>query len=241
MTAEGRTFDETATTYAAVRPGYPEAAVDWLLPPSAHRVLDLAAGTGKLTVQLVRRDLDVIAVEPSPEMAAELLTAVPGVDLRVGTAEAIPLPDADVDAVLVGSAFHWFDHTAALAEIRRVLRPGGGLGLVRNVPDERVSWVAALGELTGARERRARRQPEPADPSGFAAVETLDVDFAVTVSRRSLLDLLQTFSYYLVLDAGDRARLLDAVADLVDTHPDLAGLPEFTLPYVTHCWRAART
>lgn len=240
MTPDGRTFGETASTYAAVRPGYPEAALDWLLPGSSDRVLDLAAGTGKLTALLVRRGLDVVAVEPSPEMAGHLSAAVPGVDLRTGTAETIPLPDADVDAVLVGSAFHWFDQVAALAEIRRVLRPGGRLGLVRNIPNERVPWVAALGSLTGAHERRERRRPVPDDPAGFDAVLTADFSFALRVTRASLLQLLQTFSYYLVLDADGRERLLGAVGDLIDTHPDLVGLAEFPLPYVTRCWRADR-
>ncbi len=234
----GRSFDETASTYAATRPGYPDEALAWLLPATARRVLDLGAGTGKLTRQLVQRGLDVVAVEPSTQMGAELTTELPGVDFRPGSAEAIPLPDADVDVELVGSAFHWFDHAPALREIARVLRPGGGLGLARNIPDERAPWVAAVGKLTGARDRRARRRPVPDDPTGFTAVETHDVDFATRVTRPSLLALLQTFSYYLVLGPVDRKRLLDTAGQLADTHPDTAGRAAFDLPYVTRCWRA---
>lgn len=236
----GRTFDETASTYAAVRPGYPDEALTWLLPRTAGRVLDLGAGTGKLTRQLVERGLDVVAVEPSPQMGAELAVAVPRAELVEGSAECIPLPDLAVDAVLVGSAFHWFDHELALAEIRRVLRPGGRLGLVGNHPDERTPWIAALGEITGAevRRRARRRAPEPA--SGFDEVEQVSFTHPVPMSRPDLLALLQTYSYYLVLDRPARADLLAAVGRLVDTHPELAGRVDFELPFVTRCWRARR-
>jgi len=236
----GRSFDETAATYAAVRAGYPEAAVDWLVPGSARRVLDLGAGTGKLTRQLLARGLDVVAVEPSPQMRAELTAALPGADLRPGSAEAIPMPAADVDAVLVGSAFHWFDHGAALAEIHRVLRRGGSLGLIRNRHDDAVPWVAELGALTGAREHRGRRDPVPLDSPGFDDVATADFGHRHPLTRESLLALLQTYGYYLELDRAARADLLAAVARLVDTHPQLAGRPEFELPYLTRCWRARR-
>lgn len=167
MTGAGRSFDETAATYAAVRPGYPEASVSWLIPPGAQRVLDLATGTGKLTRQLVDRGPDVVAVEPSEQMAAELSAYVPEAQLRIGVAEDIPLPDADVDAVLVGSAascasaFHWFDHEPALREIARVLRSGSRLGLIRNRPDDRLAWVAELDRITGAGARRGKRRPTP--------------------------------------------------------------------------------
>ncbi|CAN5735623.1 class I SAM-dependent methyltransferase [soil metagenome] len=236
----GRAFDETASTYAAVRPGYPGPALDWLLPAGARRVLDLGAGTGKLTRQLVERGLDVAAVEPSPQMGAELAAAVPEARLLPGTAEAIPLPAADVNAVLVGSAFHWFDHGPALAEIRRVLRRGGTLGLIRNRPDDAVAWVAELDALTEARAHRGTRRPVPPDPPGFEDVATAEFAHRHPVTRESLLALLQTFGYYLRLDRSARADLLAAVGRLVDTHPELAGLVDFELPFVTRCWRARR-
>lgn len=241
MSGPGRSFDETAGLYAAVRPGYPEQALDWLLPAGARRVLDLGAGTGKLTRQLVERGLEVVAVEPSPQMGAELVAALPGCDLRYGTAEAIPLPAADVDAVLVGSAFHWFDPDPALADIRRVLRPGGRLGLVGNHPDEQVAWVAALGHITGtdARRRARRRSPEPA--AGFERVEQANFGHSVVISRTALLALTQTYSYYLTAGHDERQHLLARIGELVDTHPDLAGRPEFVLPFQTRCWRARRT
>ncbi|WP_298462381.1 class I SAM-dependent methyltransferase [uncultured Cellulomonas sp.] len=110
------------------RPGYPDAAVDWLLPPGAPRVADVGAGTGKLTGALVDRGLEVDAVEPDDAMLAVLRERWPGVRAHLAGADRLPLPDGAVDAVVVGTAWHWFPHDAAVAEVRRVLRPGGRLG-----------------------------------------------------------------------------------------------------------------
>jgi SAM-dependent methyltransferase len=131
-----RAFDDAAELYDRVRPGYPAGAIDWFrrvlgIGPG-RTVLDLAAGTGKLTAPLVETGARVVAVEPSGGMLAVLRNAAPGAEAVAGTAERIPLADASVDAVVVAQAFHWFDHDVALPEIRRVLRPGGGLGLVFN-------------------------------------------------------------------------------------------------------------
>jgi SAM-dependent methyltransferase len=134
-----------AAGYAALRPGYPPDAVAFLVGDRPRRLLDLGAGTGLLTDVLVGAGHDVVAVDPSPEMLAELSAHLPGVVPAVGTAEAVPLGDASVDAVVAGQAAHWFDPAPAAREIRRVLRPGGTLGLVWNTRDERVPWVAALG------------------------------------------------------------------------------------------------
>lgn len=241
MSGPGRCFDETASTYADVRPGYPEAALEWLLPAAAHRVLDLAAGTGKLTRQLVDRGLDVVAVEPSPEMGEQLVVAVPRAILHLGTAEAIPLPDRSVDAVLVASAFHWFDPVPAMAEIGRVLRSGGRVGLLSNHPDEQTPWVAALAEITQAAARRRGRRGPPEPSPGFERVERTCFPHSVASSREHLLSLTRTFSYYLARDAAGRQRLLDRIGALVESQPDLAGGKHFALPFRTRCWRACRT
>jgi SAM-dependent methyltransferase len=145
-----RSFGAAADAYERARPDYPEAAVDWLLPAGARTVLDLAAGTGKLTRALVARGLEVVAVEPLAEMRATLAAALPEVRALEGTAEAIPLPDASVDAIKVAQAWHWVDPERAAAEAARVLRPGGTLGLVWNRRDERVDWVARLSEVMGS-------------------------------------------------------------------------------------------
>src|SRR6185312_12274645 len=147
-----------ATAYAAGRPTYPLDAIRWALPPDAHTVLDLAAGTGKLTERLLELGLDVHAVEPLAEMRAVIPPAARPVD---GTAEAIPLPDASVDAVTVGQAFHWFDAPVALAEMRRVLRPGGTIGLFWNLLDDSVSWVAEFADAIVAEERASLITDEP--------------------------------------------------------------------------------
>jgi SAM-dependent methyltransferase len=132
-----RSFDRAAEEYERGRPGYAEAALDALgLPADAH-VLDLAAGTGKLTRQLVPRFERVVAVEPLDGMRKLLQELVPGAEVRRGTAEDIPLEDAEVDAAFVGEAFHWFEGPLALVELARVLRPGGTLAVLFNVADSR--------------------------------------------------------------------------------------------------------
>ena len=142
-------FGAEAAAYERGRPSYPPEAIDWLLPPGARDVLDLGAGTGKLTTRLVERGLDVVAVDPIPEMLELLSNSLPDTPALLGTAEEIPLPDDSVDAVLVAQAWHWFDPERAVKEVARVLRPGGRLGLVWNIRDERLGWVKDLGRIIG--------------------------------------------------------------------------------------------
>ncbi len=145
-------FAEVADSYERGRPEYPPAVVGAIaaelrVPPGAP-VLDLAAGTGKLTRALIDAGLDVVAVEPHASLREVLAASVGEERVREGLAEAIPLPDASVAAVTVADAFHWFDHAAALAEIRRVLRPGGGLAVLATVPDwGGASWAHEVGTL----------------------------------------------------------------------------------------------
>ncbi len=142
-------FGAEAAAYERGRPSYPPEAIDWLLPPDAADVLDLGAGTGKLTTRLVERGLGVVAVDPIPEMLELLSNSLPDTPALLGTAEEIPLPDDSVDAVLVAQAWHWFDPELAAKEVARVLRPGGRLGLVWNTRDERLGWVKDLGRIIG--------------------------------------------------------------------------------------------
>ncbi|MBA3417730.1 MAG: class I SAM-dependent methyltransferase [Geodermatophilaceae bacterium] len=240
MTNRARSFDEAAGLYAAARPDYPFEALVWLLPAAAGRVLDLGAGTGKLTRQLVDRQLDVVAVEPSPEMGAELTAYVPEAELREGAAEAIPLPDADVDAVLVGQAFHWFDRERALPEIVRVLRPGGRLGLLWNFDDDSEPWVDALANTTETTARANQREPDVITDEHFIDVETAEFAHGQRLDRRSLRGLIQTHSFYLIQDEAGRAEVIRRIDEFVSTHPDLVGRESFVLPYVTRCWRGTR-
>ena len=135
MSELARSFDRAAEAYERGRPGYAEEALDALELPSSAVVLDLAAGTGKLTRQLVRRYARVLAVEPLERMRAQLERVVPEAEVLVGRAESIPLADDSIDAVFVAEAFHWFGNDAAVAEIARVLHPGGTLAILFNQRD----------------------------------------------------------------------------------------------------------
>ncbi|GGT29024.1 class I SAM-dependent methyltransferase [Nonomuraea spiralis] len=144
-------FGTAAVAYAEHRPDYARAAVRWALEAApGPRVLDLGAGTGKLTATLAELGAEVVAVEPDPAMLAELRRSLPGVRALAGSAEAIPLPDGSVDAVVAGNAMHWFDMAVAGPEIARVLAPGGVLAGLWNLMDDRVEWVAGLARVSGS-------------------------------------------------------------------------------------------
>ena len=234
-----RSFGAAAGAYERGRPPYPAEAIDWLLPTGARRVLDLGAGTGKLTRLLAERGLEVVAVEPLDEMREQLVAAAPGVVALAGTAERIPLPDGAVDAVLAAQAWHWVDPARAAPEAGRVLRPGGGLWRLWNVRDEREPWVAELGELMHARAGQGREMP-PVVGEPFGELEHTTVAWHYQLDRDALLDLVASRSYVILLADEDRARLLAEVDALARRHPALAGRERFDLPYVTHCFRARR-
>jgi SAM-dependent methyltransferase len=231
-------FEHGAAQYASTRPSYPDAAVDWLVPDGAHRVLDLAAGTGKLTERLVARGLDVVAVEPSDAMRDRLAETVPGAEALPGSAEAVPLPDSSVDAVLVAQAWHWFS-PAAQPEIARVLRPGGRLGIVWNVRDSSVDWVGRFTEIIHRGDTLEHSYREPAlSEHLFTTPEHRTVPWADRVLTSSLRPLAASRNYLLTLPPARREELLDEIDRLVATHPDLAGRTEVDLPYLAQCWRA---
>lgn len=271
QSARARSFGAAAADYHRARTGYTEDDVAWALDLSAGRtaarlrVLDLAAGTGRLTLALLAAGVGVgvgvgagaegaagtavpgaggttggavgavYAVEPDPGMRAEFARQVPPglVRLHDGTAEAIPLPDASVDAVVVGSAFHWFDPSRALPEIARVLRPGGTLTALWTQPDEDVDWVRAyrraarnaLAAATG-QETEPEREPEPDRYAGqrhldipasplFSDSERRQTVHLETTTRADLATAIGTYSDVLVADpAGRRAALLAVVAEL---------------------------
>jgi SAM-dependent methyltransferase len=242
--AHAGSFGAAADAYERGRPPYPPAAVDWLLAGAGPRMLDLGAGTGKLTRQLAARGLDVTAVEPSEGMRSRLAAAVPGVRALAGSAESIPLPDGSVDAVLVAQAWHWVDPERAVPEAARVLAPGGTLGLVWNIRDEREEWLARLGRLLhpeGAPPTSGVGVPDLADhPDLFAPVETSTVEWRHTLTPDDLTDLVASRSYVITLPDDDRTALLAEVRGLVAHHPALAGRDRIEMPYLTHCYRARR-
>ena len=164
---QAASFAGVADVYERSRPGYPEAAVAWLAGSTPGDVVDLGAGTGKLTRSLVALGHRVTAVEPLEEMLAQLRASVPAARALTGGAEAIPLPDASIDVVTCAQAFHWFDHDRALAEIARVLRPGGRIALVWNMRHASEIWVEELGDAIVGRTGLDRGAVEPIERSGL--------------------------------------------------------------------------
>jgi SAM-dependent methyltransferase len=229
-------FGAEAAAYERGRPSYPPEAIDWLLPDHAHTVLDLGAGTGKLTTRLVERGLDVVAVDPIPEMLELLSHSLPDTPALLGTAEDIPLPDDSVDAVLVAQAWHWFDPARAVDEIARVLRPGGRLGLVWNNRDERSGWVKDLGRIIG-HERDPFTQTVEL-PAPFSGPERHQVEWTSYLTPQALVDLVASRSYCITSPEQVRTRTLERVRELLATHPALANSSGLALPYVTVCVRA---
>jgi SAM-dependent methyltransferase len=249
----GSSFGAVAGAYAEHRPDYPEEAVRWCLAPagrdvSALRVLDLGAGTGKLTALLAGLGADVTAVEPDDSMLAEFRRALPSVRALPGSAEAIPLPDGAVDAVLCGQAMHWFDMPRALPEIARVLVPGGVLAALWNNDDDRVAWVAGLQAAAegAASPSLSRRRAEIADHGVdqfglvlFTSAERAEFRNDQRRTADSLVATIATHSKLLVMEPAERDRILAQVRGYLASRPETSG-GEFTLPTVTSAVRSVR-
>jgi SAM-dependent methyltransferase len=250
----GSSFGTAAAAYAAHRPDYAEAAVRWALEPVGHpaRVVDLGAGTGKLTAALARLGAEVTAVEPDPAMRAELRRVLPEVRTLAGRAEAIPLPDGSADAVLAGQAMHWFDKDKALPEIARVLAPGGVLAGLWNVDDDRVGWVAGLAAVSqGKASMSLSRWRAEVGTSQFALPETNGRELFRDIELRefehgqqrtadSLVATIATHSALLVMNDPERTVLLAQVRDYLNSVPETGSGTEFTLPMITIAVRAIR-
>ncbi|OAP27498.1 MULTISPECIES: class I SAM-dependent methyltransferase [Amycolatopsis] len=236
-------FGDEASAYARHRPDYPLAALEWGMS-GANRpvrdVLDLAAGTGKLTEGLASLGRSVTAVEPDPGMLAELSRLLPDVPALPGKAEDIPLPDESVDAVFVGQALHWFDLAPAFAQIRRVLRPGGAVVALWNHDDESVPWVLEFARLVRTGISRGFADSEqPLRADGFGPFE--QDRFAHTHRRSidSLLATVATHSHLLVASEQDRERTLAQARAYLESVPE-TGTGEFDYPLVTTVLRARR-
>jgi ubiquinone/menaquinone biosynthesis C-methylase UbiE len=243
-------FDGAAEAYDRGRPGFPAEVVvtlvDVLKIEAGVRVLDLAAGTGKLTRMLASAGAELVAVEPLGGMRARLEASLPGVRALEGTAEAIPLPDASIDAVTVAQAFHWFDGSAALAEIHRVLAPGGRLGLLWNVKDEQEDWVAQLGELV---ERHRGTAPRYVSGAWRAAFEETDLFTPLAaehfshvheVDAEGVVDRLLSISFIAALAGEEREQVGEQVRRLLAEHPDTRARETFCLPYRTDVYWCER-
>ena len=240
--ARAASFAQVADAYERSRPGYPDDAVGWLVGDEPRDVVDLGAGTGKLTRSLVARGHRVTAVEPLEEMLARLRVAVPGAVAVRGSAEGIPLPGGSADVVTSAQAFHWFDRDAALPEIARVLRRGGRLALVWNTRDDSQKWVAELTDtVIGRSEFRAggvTAVTESIDESGlYGPVERASFDHVQLLGRSDLVELVRSRSQCAILPEDERRPVLERVGALFDAHARDGVL---TMPYVTECFRAAR-
>jgi SAM-dependent methyltransferase len=246
-------FGAAAVAYAEHRPDYAQAAVRWAIAPApGRRVLDLGAGTGKLSASILALGADVIAVEPDPAMLAELRQALPGVRALPGSAEAIPLLDASVDVVLAGNAMHWFDMDIAGPEIARVLAPGGILAGLWNLMDDHVDWIAGLTGISGSaaigpRDTPASWRVEIADmhrsktgvAARFGSPERAEFSHGQQRSADSLVATLATRAGMLVMPDQEREVTLDRIRAYLASRPETAE-GEFTLPMLTGVLRVRR-
>jgi SAM-dependent methyltransferase len=248
----GSSFGAVAGAYAEHRPGYPADAVAWCVEPTGRpvaglRILDLGAGTGKLTALLAELGADVTAVEPDPGMLAELRRQLPSVRALAGPAEAIPLPDRSVDAVLCAQSLHWFDMSRAVPEIARVLVPGGALGAMWNSDDDRVGWVAGLRDVAqGAGSPVLSQRAEEVTAFGssqfgelFGPAERADFGNPQERTIDSLLDDLRTHSALLIMTPDEREAVLGRIRGYLESRPE-TGDGRFQLPMVTSAVRSVR-
>jgi ubiquinone/menaquinone biosynthesis C-methylase UbiE len=247
--AASQGFATAAATYGRGRPDYP-VEIDGFLRDDLGLgkgcvAVDLGAGTGKFTPRLIATGAEVVAVEPVAEMRAQFAADFPQVACLDGTAQHMPLADASVDVVVCAQAFHWFADEAALAEIRRVLKPGGRLGLVWNVRDERVAWVAAVTAIMSPHEGDAPRFHSGAwrrllPAEGLEATTERHYAYGHTGAPEAVIvERILSVSFIAALSAERRDRVAAEVRAVIAAEPSLAGRAEVTFPYETlaFAWR----
>jgi len=249
-------FGAQAEAYDRARPGYPPDAVSWLASSlrigAGRRVVDLAAGTGKLTALIEPAGARLVAVEPVAAMRERLRANVPGVPVLAGVAEALPFAARSVDAVAVAQAFHWFDAELALSELARVLRPGGRLGLIWNARDRSVPWVDSVWTVMDAVERDApwrdhgdgtgpvgqadrayRRSGQPALAAGGNWSPWTEATFFHVhhSTHEQLVDRMRSVSHIAALPPGEQRHVLGEITAILAAHPDTAGRDTLAVPY----------
>jgi SAM-dependent methyltransferase len=243
-------FAAGAAAYAAGRPEYPAEVEGWLsedlrLGPG-RAALDLGAGTGKFLSRLRSVGATLYAVEPAPAMLQRLIADNPDVAARAGTAERIPFPDASMDAIVCAQSFHWFASPAALTEMRRIVKIGGALGLIWNVRDESVDWVAALTRIMA---------PDEGDTPRFSSGRWREVfpaeGFSPLIERRFahahfgppervIVDRVLSTSFIAALSEAEREKIAARVREVIAATPALAGRAEVAFPYETRAFRCVR-
>jgi SAM-dependent methyltransferase len=243
-------FAGVADDYEQGRPGYSAEAIDairmGLMLDAGARIADVGAGTGKLTRTLAAAGFDVVAVEPLPGLRARLRKELPAVPALDGTAEALPLDDASVDAIACAEAFHWFDGQRAVAELARVIRPEGGLALLWNVPAEEKTgtppWLEEIRALVGAKRPNhpafsadQGRSAVAASPY-FDTMHYAEVRFAHETDRAGMRAAITSISYVSAMPEAERSALLEAV----DAVMEREGISRFEAPLRTTIWTSRR-
>jgi SAM-dependent methyltransferase len=239
-------FGQMAGAYEVGRPDYPAEAVAWMLTPvtvagEPIRVADVGAGTGKLTRLIATVTDEVVAVDPDEAMLAQLHETMPGTPTILGTAEATALPDASLDAVLLGQAWHWVDPLAGPAECGRVLRPGGVLGLIWNIRDETVPWVRRLTEVMhGSQAEEMLAAGDPIVGTPFGPLERKDWHWIRPMTRTTLLTMARSRSFLITAPDEVRASIESGLTGLFDEIGAI-GDAVVDVPYVTQAYRALRS
>lgn len=240
--SRGLSFGAMAEDYDRWRPSYPVAAVDWLAPPAPAIVVEIGAGTGRLTSLLLSRGLEVEAVEPDPRMRAVLARNHPGARRHASVSTALPVADGSVDAVLVADAWHWFDPAATMEEVRRVLRPGGWLGLVWNVVAEPVEdWEHALAgapdmydrDTKGGRDGVGRRLPLATEDE----LEFAQFDWVWDLTPAHRAANLATTSMAIAMTPGEREEWLDSARTELQLVCAAAGRESMPVRHRASCTR----
>jgi ubiquinone/menaquinone biosynthesis C-methylase UbiE len=243
-------FSSAAGSYSRGRPDYPPQLLPWLrqalrLGPGSSAV-DLGAGTGKFTSLLLATGASVVAVEPVDAMRAQLLRNIPTVTALAASAQSLPLANASVDAVLCAQAFHWFASAEALCEIGRVLKPGGKLGLVWNVRDESVDWVAAITRILTPYEGDTPRfhtgEWRRLFPSElFSSLEQTVLSYRHRGSARQVIvERMLSVSFIAALPEADRKHVEQSLDALIASHPALKHAASIEFPYRTHAYSSTR-
>jgi len=241
--AAAKGFQVAGEAYERGRPEYPKEAVDHLIEvldlQPGRTVADLGAGTGKFTKLLVTSGATVIAVEPVEGMRRKFASLLPQIQILDGTAESMPLQDRSADTVIAAQAFHWFNGDKALAEIHRVLKPGGELGLIWNARDESLDWVAKLTTIIdphegGAPRYKSGRWREAFERSTlFSPLQDEHFRYVQRGTYDTIVDRVGSISFISALPESARQKVLKEVRDLLSNHPQTRGQSEVELPYRT--------
>jgi SAM-dependent methyltransferase len=238
-TRQANSFGAAADAYDRARPSYPvEAVTDALGPPPQH-ILDLGAGTGKLTRVVLAAGFDVVAVDPDNGMLEVLGRSAPQVDRRQGSAEAIPADDGSFDAIVAGQAFHWFDVATAGPEMVRVLRPGGLVALLWNIRAAGAQdWIAAYDELVHMVHNPSDDEEPPVLGPLFTPPQVRWYEHEQRITVDDLVALAESRSYVITAAPADRERILSGVRDLGERTLAATGEDTLRLPYRLQVWTA---